>query len=101
VTAILAFTYLLFKKRWKNIVPRSKPFRKLLTVMIIIDITAWLCYSFALSQKELSITTSITESFVVIAMILGIIFNKERIRPIQYLGAAGAVVCSILIGVLS
>jgi len=56
--------------------------------MIIIDITAWLCYSFALSQKELSIMTSITESFVVIAMILGIIFNKERIRPIQYLGAA-------------
>jgi len=54
-----------------------------------------------LSQKELSIMTSITESFVVIAMILGIIFNKERIRPIQYLGAAGAVVCSILIGVLS
>jgi len=101
VSALLTFTYLLLKKRLGKIIQKSRPFWKLLAVMVIIDITAWLCYSFALSQKELSITTSITESFVVVAMILGIIFNKDRIRPIQYLGAALAVVCSILIGLLS
>jgi len=101
VSGLLTFVYLLLKKRWGNVVRRSRPFWKLLAVMIVIDITAWLCYSFALSQKELSITTSITESFIVVAMILGIIFNKERIRPLQYLGAALAVVCSILIGLLS
>jgi len=101
MVGLMTFIYLLVKKRWKNIVHRSRPFWKILVIMIIIDIAAWLFYAFALSQKELSITTAITESFVVIAMILGIVFNKERVRPIQYAGAALAVVSSILIGIFS
>ena len=74
---------------------------KLILIMVIVDTAAWVFYVFAVAKKELSITVAITESFVVIAFILGIIFNKEEVRRIQYLGAGIAVACSLIIGLIS
>ena len=101
IVAILSGLHFFREKKLKSILRRSWQFRKILIIMVILDIAAWLFYAFALAAKELSITTAITESFVVIAMFLGIIFNKERVRPVQYIGAALAIVCSILIGLFS
>ena len=69
--------------------------------MVIFDTAAWVAYVMAVAEKELSITIAITESFVVIAMILGVIFNKEKINKIQYLGAALAIIGSLSIGLIS
>lgn len=74
---------------------------KLILMMVIVDTAAWVFYVFAVAKKELSVTVAITESFVVIAFMLGIIFNKEEVRKIQYLGAGLAVACSLIIGLIS
>ncbi|MFA5131104.1 MAG: DMT family transporter [Patescibacteria group bacterium] len=73
----------------------------LVLVMVVVDLLAWTAYVFAVAKEELSITIAITESYVVIALALGIIINKEKITKIQYLGAGLAVGASLLIGLLS
>ena len=75
----------------------SKKNWRLILAMVIVDTFAWVAYMFAVAKEELSITIAITESFVVVAMMLGIVFNQEKINRIQYLGAALAISCSIII----
>jgi drug/metabolite transporter (DMT)-like permease len=70
----------------------------LILITMIIDAVAWLCYAWATASQELSITIAISESFLVVAMFLGLVFNKEKISRLQYLGAAIALVCSLSIG---
>ncbi|MEI6529045.1 MAG: DMT family transporter [Candidatus Falkowbacteria bacterium] len=73
----------------------------LVLIMVIVDLLAWTSYVFAVAREELSITIAITESYVVIALALGIIINKEKITKIQYFGAGLAVCGSLLIGLTS
>ena len=89
------------RKRLNNFILTSKNHWLLILTMVIVDLFAWLAYVFAVAKEELAITIAITESYVVIALILGVIVNKEKIRKIQYLGAGLAVVCSLLIGFIS
>ena len=65
--------------------------------MGIIDTLAWVFYAFAIVKYEISITTAITESYPAIALFLGLWFNRERIDWHQYLGAALAIISSVIL----
>ena len=95
-------SYLLYKRRFHNLIRDGiKNWPSILT-MALIDTSAWLFFSFSIAQKgELAIIASITEGYIVIAMLLGIGFNKEKIRGWQYLGAAITIVASLFIGLTS
>ena len=54
----------------------------------MIDVAAWLFYAHVLAQKELSLTTAITESYPVIGIFFAFKFNKEKISGWQIFGAA-------------
>jgi drug/metabolite transporter (DMT)-like permease len=97
LTGVIAFFLLLKKKRLAPLVSKTISAWKLILFMVIIDIAAWLCYTSAVAEKELSITTAITESFVVIAFFLGILYNKEKIKLWQGIGALIAIMASIAI----
>jgi drug/metabolite transporter (DMT)-like permease len=99
----ISFIYISrFKKRhFRQFVKKSYQHWKLIAWVSAVDLAAWLFYAFAVEKEELSITIAITESYIVIALILGVIINKEKIRPLQYLGAALAIIGSIAIGLVS
>ena len=99
----ISFIYISrFKKRHlRQFVKNSYQHWKLIAWVSAVDLAAWLFYAFAVENEELSITIAITESYIVIALILGVIVNKEKIRPLQYLGAALAIIGSIAIGMIS
>lgn len=63
--------------------------------MGIIDTLAWMFFAFATEQRELAITTAITESYPAIAMGLAIAFNQEKIKRHQWIGALLAIGGSI------
>jgi drug/metabolite transporter (DMT)-like permease len=88
------------QKREKNLIQNFKLNWRLILIMVIIDLLAWLAYTFAVAKEELAITISITESYVVIALILGVIINKEKIKVVQYIGALLAIGSSLLIGLV-
>jgi len=83
------------KKMFRN----AGRFKKLVLATGIFDTLAWLFFAFAVVDAPIGITTAITESYVVLALILGVILNKEKIRPHQYLGALLAITCSAILAV--
>ncbi len=89
------------KNHFKNFVKQSFGHWRLILIVAVIDLGAWLFYAFAVAKEELSITIAITESYIVVAIILGVLINKEKIRPAQYLGSALAIISSLLIGFIS
>lgn len=102
---VLSFFFLLLyvgrKKGFKNLLAKSAEWKKTILVTGIIDTAAWVCFAFALSKQELSVTTAITESYPVIAMFLGIKYNQEKISGYQYCGALLALAGSVAIGLIS
>ncbi len=100
VCGLICFAHI-SRKRLNNFFDTSRKNWRLVLLMIIIDLLAWTSYVFAVAKEELAITIAITESYVVIALILGVIVNKEKIKKLQYFGATIAVVCSLLIGFTS
>jgi len=61
------------------------------------DTAAWFFYAIALSSYSIGIITAITESYPVIALVLAVLINKEKITPHQYAGAILAILASILL----
>ena len=94
IYTIFCLVSLYIVKGFSKFTANAKKFKFLILAMGIIDTLAWLFYALAVFKNELSIITAITESYHVIAMFLGIWFNKEKINWYQYLGAGIALVSS-------
>lgn len=101
VSLFFLIGYILLKKKFAEFFSVSKANLKLIFLGSVLDTAAWLFFATALSQKELSITTAITESYPAIAIFLGIRFNQEKISKWQIVGASIALGASITISLIS
>jgi len=75
--------------------------RGLILLAAIIDTAAWVFYALAVGRGKLSVVTPIIAGYAVIAMFLGIRFNKERISRWQYLGATLVLLGVVIISFIS
>lgn len=98
---IFLFFKIGIKKTFTKLFDHIANYKKVIIFGSLLDTAAWLCYAGALAQKELSITTAVTESYPVIAIFLGVRFNREKISGWQYLGAILALSGSIIIALIS
>lgn len=98
----VCLAYLGYQKKIKSTFKSGLKNWRLILLMVIVDIAAWLFFTYSLSNgEELAVVAAITGSYVVIAMLLGLKFNKEKIRGWQYVGAIVAFSASLLIGIFS
>ncbi|HLC92137.1 MAG TPA: EamA family transporter [archaeon] len=58
----------------------------------------WAAYAIAVEGGELSIITAITESYVVIAVLMGVLVNREKLAPHQMVAVIGVIAASIWLG---
>lgn len=66
---------------------------KLLTFSTVVaDNLSWIFYTYAALTLPIAIAIALSESYIVLASILGFIYNKEKLRPHQ---VVGMVVCVI------
>lgn len=100
VCGLICFSHI-SRQRLGNFLDRSRRHGRLILTMVIIDLLAWLAYVYAVAQEKLTITIAITESYIVIALLLGVLANREKIKKIQYIGAAMAVISSLAISLIS
>lgn len=100
LSSLILLVYAINKQGWKLFVRESGSAWNLILITGIMDTLGWLFYALALIKEELSIITAIVAGYAVIAMVLGIRFNKEKIGAWQYFGASlilgGAVVMCFL-----
>ena len=78
-----------------------KKYPLLIVSQSIIDNLAWICYAYAVVFIPISIATTISESYIVLAALLGIFINKEKLRWHQYVGIATACVGVILLSYIT
>lgn len=60
--------------------------KQLVLTMGMFDTMAWVAYAQATIHIPIAIAASLSESYIALAAILGLIFNKEKLKPHQYVG---------------
>jgi len=94
--AVISGVYLLVKGRFVSAFRDVRRFPVAIIGASFFDNAGWLSYAHAATRIPISIAVTITEGFVALASILGIVVNKEKLRPHQFVGAAIAI-CGILV----
>ncbi|MBI4050016.1 MAG: DMT family transporter [Candidatus Doudnabacteria bacterium] len=67
-------------------VEEIKTNKQLVLTMGMFDTLAWVAYAQATVYIPIAIAASLSESYIALAAILGLIFNKEKLKPHQYVG---------------
>ena len=97
----VASGYLIYNKQWK-IIKRDWQRHEILILGVgVIDTMAWVAYSYSVLYIPIAIAVGISESYIALAAMLGIMINKEKIKKHQYLGLIIAVCAAILLAILT
>lgn len=88
--ALCAVLYLCATKRMTGLLHNLVRY-PVLAVTSVVDATAWIAYGYAVLFLPIAIAASISESYLAVAVLLGVYFNKERIKPHQKVGALVAI----------
>ena len=84
--AVVCTIYLIYKNDFKNIISDFRTNTKIIFSQSILDNVAWISFAIATTYISISITTAISESYVTLAVLLGIFINREKLRLHQIIG---------------
>ena len=74
--------------------------RRMLLSVSVLNNAAWVAFAFAATMAPIGIVVAISESYVALAVLLGLVINKERIHAHQKVGLvlalAGVIVLASL-----
>lgn len=90
-----AFIFILKNKELKGISKKVKENKKTLFLMSLFDNSAWLAFGFSMVLAPISIAVAISESYIIIAVLLGYFVNKEKLRKHQIWGLVLALISAI------
>lgn len=76
------------KKDIQSLFRDLKKYPKNIVAQSILDNAGWIAYASATALIPISITTAISESYIALAALLGIIVNKEKLQNHQFFGIA-------------
>jgi drug/metabolite transporter (DMT)-like permease len=85
----------------KEIFHLDKKERKLALWLGITDNIAWVAYAFSSTFIPIAVAAGISESYIIIALMLGLIFNKEKLKKHQWLGLILALISVVVLAVVT
>lgn len=92
---VCSFFIILKNKEFKGIIKKIKQNEKTLFFMSLFDNSAWLAFGFSMALAPISIAVAISESYIIIAVLLGYFVNKEKLRKHQIVGLVFALISAI------
>lgn len=98
---VFSFLVLTVLGRLRRVIRHAVTFWKPVLAESILDNTAWIAYATAVTVLPISITIGLTESYIALAAFLGILFNRERLQPHQFLGMTIALLGAITLAAIS
>ena len=99
--AVITFGYLMAKGGIGKLISDTKANFGLLMPMTISDNVAWLAYAFSMSLAPIAVATALSESYVILAVLLGLFINKEKIQTHQKVGLILAVISAVVLAVVT
>ncbi len=101
IICFLSLIILLKENRIKHFLEISRKNNKLILSMVVIDLLAWLAFLYSVINSTLSLSIAIAASYPVVAAVLGVFVNKEKISFIQKISLIIVFLCTFLIAYLS
>lgn len=97
VSLVGALIFLLARGKFRLATNHIVKLPKLILPMVILDNLAWIAFAFSMVYAPIGITVALSESYIIIAVMLGIFINKERLERHQKLGLVLALVSAIIL----
>ncbi len=94
---VVCSIFLTVSGQWGKMFGYWKTGKGLILAVGVIDNTAWVAYAYSVLYLPIAIAISITESYIVLAALLGIFLNRERLKIHQYFGLVITVVAVIIL----
>ncbi len=85
--AVLCGAYIVYRGELRSLASDLKKHTGPIVAQSIFDNSAWIGYAFATSLIPISLTVSISESYIALAALLGYFFGREKLNRHQILGA--------------
>lgn len=101
VLVLVSTFHLTLRKEWGSVGKALRQNFGITAKQSVVDNAGWIAYAGATTYLPISIVTSITESYIALAVILGIFVNREKLKPHQYLGVLLAVIAVIALAALA
>lgn len=101
VMSAVALAVLLERHQGKKIFHDFSMNRGLLLVSAITDNVAWIAYAFAMTIVPIAVATGLSESSVIIAVVLGLVINRERLQKHQAVGLVVAVLSALILAAVT
>lgn len=99
--ALVCLIYLISKSELKKLFRDWRDEKILIIGVGIIDNAAWVAYSYSTLYIPITIAISISESYIAMAAVLGLIFNKEKLNKHQYLGLILAIISAVVLAAIT
>lgn len=101
VIALLSGSYLFWHGRLSRSFRDLSLYRGSIIPMIITDNAAWISYAFAMSLISIGIATALSESYIIVAVILGLAVGHERLEFHQKVGLVAAVAAAVILAAIT
>jgi uncharacterized membrane protein len=101
VMAVVSMVYLFSTGRLAQVSKDLHASPVLLISMSISDNVGWVAYAFAMSIVPIAVATGLSESSVIIAVLLGLFINREKLHFHQKIGLAVAVISALVLAAIT
>lgn len=92
---------LIIRSEVQTMISDLKTHHRLLFGVCVSDIVAWVAFSYATLSIPIAVATSISESYIVIAVLLGLKINKERLKKHQVFGLGLVIMAAIVLAAIT
>jgi uncharacterized membrane protein len=97
VIAVVMLGYLYATKQHKQLLSQLKTYPKLILAVSITDTIGWVAFAYSAVYIPIGLAVGISEAYIVLAVLLGLFINKEKLKRHQLLGAFTTVTAAILL----
>jgi drug/metabolite transporter (DMT)-like permease len=101
VLALISGLYLVIRGKFGQMLHDLVRHRRLLFPMAIADNVAWVAFVFAMTAAPIGIAVALSESYIIITVILGLAVNRERLEFHQKVGLAAAVAAAVALAAMT
>ncbi|MDD5290374.1 MAG: DMT family transporter [Patescibacteria group bacterium] len=99
--SFICYVYILSQIGHKEIATDWKNQKRLILATVFFDNLAWIAYAFSATHLPIAIATAFSEGYIVLAAILGLIFNREKLQHHQFFGIILAIIAAIALALVS
>ncbi|OHA19518.1 MAG: hypothetical protein A3C08_01910 [Candidatus Taylorbacteria bacterium RIFCSPHIGHO2_02_FULL_47_18] len=99
--AVVIGTVLLVSGKLQKTIRDIRGNKTILLQMSVADKAAWVAFAFAMTLAPIGVAVALSESYIIVAVLLGLAVNKERLGAHQKIGLVCAVVAAVVLAAVT